>query len=107
MRLVELKPEFLGYGGEGVSDKNGDSVPRREGIGVIFDCPCGNHEEEHRCYIPFANPIDGGPSVEPRGWQRTGADLETMSLTPSILRSIDKGGCGWHGFLRNGVFEPC
>ena len=24
------------------------------------------------------------------------------SLTPSILRVPDKGGCGWHGFITNG-----
>lgn len=26
---------------------------------------------------------------------------------PSILHDPAKGGCGWHGYLRNGVFEPC
>lgn len=30
-------------------------------------------------------------------------DVTTLSLSPSIL----KGCCGWHGYLRNGVFESC
>lgn len=25
-----------------------------------------------------------------------------VGLTPSILRLPAKGGCGWHGFIRNG-----
>jgi hypothetical protein len=30
-------------------------------------------------------------------------DVTTLSLTPSILKRC----CGWHGFLRRGVFESC
>jgi hypothetical protein len=30
-------------------------------------------------------------------------DVTTLTLTPSILKSC----CGWHGYLRNGVFEAC
>jgi hypothetical protein len=30
-------------------------------------------------------------------------DVTTLSLTPSILKHC----CGWHGFLRRGVFESC
>jgi hypothetical protein len=31
------------------------------------------------------------------------ADVTTLTLSPSILKSC----CGWHGYLRNGVFESC
>lgn len=31
----------------------------------------------------------------------------TMSYTPSIVHEPTKGGCGWHGYLTNGVFKPC
>lgn len=30
-------------------------------------------------------------------------DVTTLTLSPSIA----KGCCGWHGYLRNGVFESC
>lgn len=32
---------------------------------------------------------------------------ETKSLTPSIVHNKDLGGCGYHGFLTNGVFTEC
>jgi hypothetical protein len=30
-------------------------------------------------------------------------DVSTLTLSPSIAKSC----CGWHGYLRNGVFESC
>ncbi len=39
-------------------------------------------------------------------WEVTGGsrdDVTTLSLSPSI----QKGCCGWHGYLRNGTFESC
>ncbi len=98
MRLVELNPQFVQSGGEGISNADGSPVPARPGVGLTFDCPCGCNE---RCYTPFANPFDGGPPVEPNRpcWHRTGETFDTMTLTPSILRV---GGCGWHGFITNG-----
>lgn len=121
MRLVDLHPKFIGSGGEGVSQpsdqpclaclgkgcpdchqtgKEYEPAPRREGVGVCFDCPCGNVDQGHQCFVPFANPLDGGPPIDPpRGWQREGDTFDTLTLSPSILRV---GGCGWHGFIRNG-----
>jgi len=32
---------------------------------------------------------------------------DTMSYTPSIVHDSKLGGCGWHGYLTNGVFKPC
>lgn len=31
-------------------------------------------------------------------------DPKTHSLQPSIVHNIKLGGCGWHGWLRNGIF---
>lgn len=31
------------------------------------------------------------------------ADVSTLTLSPSIAKSC----CGWHGYLKNGVFESC
>lgn len=103
MKLVELNPMFVATGGPGVtSSATGEPVPKTEGVGVLFDCPCGNHAEDHRCYVPFSNPIGPGPYTGPKGWERTGETFETLTLSPSILRRADWGGCGWHGFIRNG-----
>lgn len=100
MRLADLNPVFPINGGEGVTRSDtGEPVPRTEGVGVIFDCPCGNKDDRHRCYVTFANPIGPGPHVHEKGWQRTGDTFDTLTLTPSILRI---GDCGWHGYITNG-----
>ena len=63
--------------------------------------PCGAGEP---LFVPFVNPLDGGPPLEVGrpNWQRTGDTFESLTLTPSILRRRDRGGCGWHGFITNG-----
>lgn len=50
MKLVDLNPSWVGAGGEGVSDKEGSPVPKRHGIGITFDCPCGCRR---RVYVSF------------------------------------------------------
>lgn len=137
MRLADLGAHFVGAGGEGISQQTGracpacdgdnaaacaachgtgrewEPAPRREGVGVIFNCPCGNHDEAHQCYVPFANPLDGGPALQPKGWngsggwQRTGDAIETLTLRPSVFRRQELGGCGWHGFITNGEVTSC
>lgn len=34
-------------------------------------------------------------------------DQATQSYHPSIVHSETLGGCGWHGWLKNGVFTNC
>ena len=59
MKLIDLNPAWVGSGGEGVRNADGSPVPRREAIGIWFDCPCGC---EHPVYVSFSNPADGlGP----------------------------------------------
>lgn len=102
MRLIDLHPEWVGNGGRGVTDKDGNPVPRRDGVGIRFDCPCGRCDPERNgVFVHVDPPLDGKP-FDTRGipqWKRTGDDFATMTLEPSILRV---GGCGWHGFVRNG-----
>lgn len=124
MKLVDLHPQWMGAGGEGISEPGLDPctacngvgceicystgktyvpAPERQGVGVLCDCPCGNRDEGHQLYVPFANPLDGGPPMHTgknNGWQRTGETFETLTLTPSILRIVPS--CGWHGFITNG-----
>lgn len=101
MRLIDLHPVFPSTGGEGVSDASGNPIPVTEGVGVIFDCPCGNADEEHRCFVPFANPIGPGPYVPQagKGWTREGETFETLTLRPSIQRISE---CCWHGHITSG-----
>jgi hypothetical protein len=98
MRLTELNPEFVGSGGEGVT-RNGVPLPRREGVALNFDCPCGCGTGP--ICIMFKNPLDGKPADDYGlpSWNRTGEDFETLTLTPSIQRRCR---CDWHGFITNG-----
>ncbi len=97
MKLVDLDPSFIGSGGEGVTQADGSPSPARSGVGLSLSCPCGCSRP---LYVPFANPLDGGPPLEARnGWQRTGENFDHLTLTPSIQR-LD--GCQWHGFITAG-----
>ena len=98
MTLLDLKPRWVGAGGPGIT-RDGQPVPERHGVGVSFDCPCG--QCGIRCYVPFRNPLDGGPCHETRYdlWERTGNSFETLTIRPSIRRM---DGCGWHGWITAG-----
>ena len=98
--LSELEAQIYSTGGPGIT-RNGQPVPERQGMGLMFDCPCGCGNWNA---IPFSNPIDGGPpeAGEHPTWKRTGDTIENLTLSPSILRRKDWGGCGWHGFVENG-----
>lgn len=102
MKLTELKPEWVGTGGYGVTETaTGKPVPRRDGVGISFNCPCGCGVE---CFIPMTPALDGLPydnGGTNHVWNRTGDTFETLTLTPSILRTPPRG-CGWHGFITNG-----
>lgn len=106
-RLKDLNPHWIATGGEGVTNSiTGEPVPRREAVAIGFDCPCGC---THPVCITLANPLDGGEPFDsgharPR-WTRTGADFETLTLTPSIQRVLPNG-C-WHGFVTNGEIITC
>ena len=34
-------------------------------------------------------------------------DKETKSYHPSIVHDTELGGCGWHGWLKDGIFKEC
>lgn len=107
MKLIDLNPRFIGSGGEGVCNADGTPAVERYGVGLILDCPCGCGTQ---LFVPFANPLDGGPPIYPSNaqWQRIGEIFETLDLKPSILRvKINGEGCGWHGFINNGEVVTC
>lgn len=99
MKLTSLNPRWIGAGGDGVTGADGKPAPHREGIGVMFDCPCGTPDEV--IFVHVDPPLDRGPLLADakRNWKREGDSFEAMTLSPSI-KKLD--GCKWHGFVRNG-----
>ena len=109
MRLVELKPEWLMGGGEGISYRppgtSGDAdvpvPPYRSGL--AFDCPCGCGVRRH---LTFENPPESGiPGTPHHGWHREGDTVETLTLSPSRWAKRDAErpeNCGWHGYITRG-----
>jgi hypothetical protein len=106
-RFLELNPQY---------SKIDPLFPRgRHGMGVIFCCPV-HHPRAETCdfehlFVPFENPIDGGPRfLSGQGkdgtafWVRTGDTFEALSLTPSILFPAD-GPEHWHGYVTNGEVQ--
>lgn len=65
-----------------------------------FGCPgCGS-----ACILH----LGAGPSGHT--WHVIAGDAskpDAVTLTPSIHHTPQHGGCGWHGYLTNGVFTPC
>lgn len=61
--------------------------------GMIYICPCGCGAED---YLDFRSIPETHPS-----WIWDG-NIEKPTLTPSIYR---KTACGWHGYLRAGIWE--
>jgi hypothetical protein len=113
MKLTDFNPRWISSGGEGIFDKDNNPIPEREGIGIMFNCPCGNNDYCSDIFIPFENPLYNNKPIEYKKlWKRKGDTFETLTLTPSILRIktwTDKDGkihdyhnCGWHGFITNG-----
>lgn len=68
--------------------------------GYAFACPgCGA-----RSWLAI------GPDNPSPRWVVTAGDVarpDTVTLSPSILHATERGGCGWHGYLTNGVLSPC
>lgn len=68
--------------------------------GYAFRCP--------GCCIETCLPMQPADAHSPR-WTVTAGDPRTgagLSLSPSIHHAVPHG-CGWHGYLTNGVLSPC
>lgn len=62
------------------------------------DCTAGVHYWDHAWNCPRRYERDA-----PSCWQWSGSPEDgTLSATPSLHVLAERGGCGWHGWLRNG-----
>jgi hypothetical protein len=84
----------------------GDLYPERASadgdvVGYVYACVgCGSISGLH---------LHGRVGEGPR-WRVESGDPgrpSSLTLAPSILHDPAKGGCGWHGWLREGHFVPC
>ena len=68
--------------------------------GYGYTCPgCGS-----RSWLALT---DDSPGPH---WTVTAGDAAspaTVTLSPSIFHTVERGGCGWHGYLIEGVLRPC
>ena len=79
LRLVEHMDQLEGKGDARV-------IEYPDHIGLIWICPnCGKETATARGHKHIFN-------------------RKTNSLHPSIVHDITLGGCGWHGWLKNGIF---
>lgn len=76
---------------------------------VMFLCPLcfeknGGAAGTHQVFVSLAGrdvPEEAGSidsSGKPSRWAATGATVDDLVLTPSILLNAERG-CGWHGFV--------
>ena len=98
IKLSELNPHWVGAGGEGISDKDGNPVPYRANVAILFDCPCGCSTQ---VLLTISNPLGGAEPIKDdrHTWERTGDTFETLTLTPSFRRASH---CGYHGWVTSG-----
>jgi len=122
VRLPDLDARFVGrFRVEGGRRLHSRVESLQGAQGVLFQCPkCaegrerGADEETGRRYAIgahyvicwFRNPQDAPPVPDdvfpgPGRWTASGTSLEDLTLSPSVLLT-GEGGCGWHGFVRNG-----
>lgn len=77
--------------------------------GVMFLCPVCYERNSgpvgtHSVLIWFRDrgvPPDETPG--PGRWAVSGTGLTDLTLSPSIDLSANEGGCGWHGWVENGI----
>lgn len=96
LKLTDLDPRYI-------------TMESGQRVGLTFQCPgCGDADQRAAVFV--APPFDPGPTAE-RSWHRTGEDLATISLSPSIRVSHGDGAGGtrecWHGYLKAGKLVSC
>lgn len=73
------------------------------------DTPCCYAFRCPGCGVETALPLLSSPTQPRPFWRVTAGDpwrAEGLTLSPSIHHQAPRG-CGWHGYLRDGVLVPC
>lgn len=103
MRLTDLEPRFLKITSP-TTFQDVDTIA--EADGVIFLCPkcsatnggpVGTHSVI--CWRPH---VGQEHDPKPGRWEFQGTGLHDLTLVAGSSSILLKGGCEWHGFIRNG-----
>lgn len=107
MRLVDLEATFLKITSPTTFQRTG--AVRGDADGVWFLCP--------KCFAANKGPVgthavlcwfhgvDPNMNPKPGRWTPTGTTLDDLTFVPAHGRTASvllNGGCGWHGFVKNG-----
>lgn len=80
-------------------------VPDVDRFGLIIDHPdARDPSQRHASGITFDGPVQAQVAPNTPRWQVE--SWEPLTLSPSILCTIEKGGCGLHGYIRGGLWVP-
>lgn len=111
MLLTELEAQFLKSNGNG-SSSFVDAL--EEADGIIFLCPkCfaankGNIGT-HSVICWFEGKVPDELAPKPGRWTPHGTGYNDLTFVPgkkfSSVSVLLTGGCGWHGFVKNGKIE--
>ncbi len=111
MKLTELEPQFLRYELLEGKETHRYVDTLADAQGVMFLCP--------QCWKKNNGPV-GTHSVlcwfvgrrvpdhvfpRPGRWHVSGTGYDDLTLQPSVF--LTGQGCGWHGFVTNGVVTTC
>lgn len=113
MNLRKLDAQFLRYVD---ANHNGHVDTLEAADGVMFQCPlCAQGketgEEDGRQFVRgahyvicwFVGKAPDGATPGPGRWIPSGSGLDDLTfIGPAAASVLLNGGCGWHGFIRNG-----
>lgn len=123
LKLTDLEPRFVVYETVDAREHTRFARPDSDGVlhpipfiesqGIEFLCPICFVKNNgalgtHLCSVTFAGrgatDTQGSHNEEGKAvrWNVSGDSFENLTTTPSILLI---GGCGWHGFITNGVMK--
>jgi hypothetical protein len=106
-RLAELQATFL----KRLDDRtHRRGAPLGDADGLLFLCPKCYAENKgavgtHSVLCWFAGRVPD--HLDPKGrWNHSGTGLDDVTFVgPGAVSVLLTGGCGWHGFVRNGAAD--
>lgn len=122
MKLTDLGAQFLQYEVrdvdptkfvDGIQSPSGKrvSLPHVDTLeqahGILFACPkCVGSKHPHQVICWFVGKVPDTASPGPGRWTPSGTGLADLTFVPGkparAVSVLLNGGCGWHGFVRNG-----